>query len=141
MCSLNNSWLWEGLSRKRIGKINEKTLRNAHAWGSEVRGVSPEDRVGTSMVVQWLRPCALNTGGLGSIPGGGTKCRASSCSPKKRGQAGRRIIINVRIGGEMVVLSELTGRWRTQLDASKWLIRSLLSKEKGKGPGRDNPDH
>ena len=78
---------------------------------------------------------------VGSIPGGGTKCRASSCSPKKRGQAGRRIIINVRIGGEMVVLSELTGRWRTQLDASKWLIRSLLSKEKGKGPGRDNPDH
>ena len=41
----------------------------------------------------------------------------------------------------MVVLSELTGRWRTQLDASKWLIRSLLSKEKGKGSGRDNPDH
>ena len=27
---------------------------------------------GTSLVVQWLRPCASNAGGLGSIPGQGT---------------------------------------------------------------------
>ena len=28
---------------------------------------------GTSPVVQWLRLCASNAGGMGSIPGGGTK--------------------------------------------------------------------
>ena len=28
---------------------------------------------GTSLVVQWLRLCVSNAGGLGSIPGGGTK--------------------------------------------------------------------
>ena len=73
MCSLNNSWLREGLSRKKIEKI-KKALRNVHAWVSEeVRGMSPEDRVGTSMVVQWIRTCALNAGGLGSVPGGVVK--------------------------------------------------------------------
>ena len=29
--------------------------------------------VGTSLVVQWLRLCAPNAGGVGSIPGKGTK--------------------------------------------------------------------
>ena len=28
---------------------------------------------GTSLVVQWLRLCASNSGGTGSIPGQGTK--------------------------------------------------------------------
>ena len=34
-----------------------------------------EDRrvVGTSLVAQWLRLCASTVGGMGSIPGGGTK--------------------------------------------------------------------
>ena len=31
--------------------------------------------LGTSLVVQWLRLCALNAGGLGSIPGQGTRSR------------------------------------------------------------------
>ena len=31
------------------------------------------DRDGTSLVVQWLRLCSSTSGGLGSIPGQGTK--------------------------------------------------------------------
>ena len=30
-------------------------------------------KTGTSLVVQWLRLCAPNAGGLGSIPGQGTR--------------------------------------------------------------------
>ena len=30
---------------------------------------------GTSLAVQWLRLCAPNAGGMGSIPGQGTKVR------------------------------------------------------------------
>ena len=30
-------------------------------------------RMGTSLVAQWLRLCAPNAGGLGSIPGQGTR--------------------------------------------------------------------
>ena len=33
---------------------------------------------GTSMVVQWLRLCAPNAGDLGSIPGQGTRSRATT---------------------------------------------------------------
>ena len=36
------------------------------------RGMEKED-VGTSLAVQWLRLCAPNVGGTGSIPGRGTK--------------------------------------------------------------------
>ena len=35
---------------------------------------------GTSLVVQWLRLCPPNAGGLGSIPGQGTRCHM----PKQR---------------------------------------------------------
>ena len=39
----------------------------------------------TSLVVQWLRLCASTTGGLGSIPGQGTKIlHATSCNQKKK---------------------------------------------------------
>ena len=33
---------------------------------------------GTSLVVQWLRLCAPNAGGLGSIPGQGTRSHMQS---------------------------------------------------------------
>ena len=32
-----------------------------------------KDMIGTSLVVQWLRLCPLNAGGLGAIPGEGTR--------------------------------------------------------------------
>ena len=32
-----------------------------------------EGLIGTSLVAQWLRLCASNAGGVGSIPGQGTK--------------------------------------------------------------------
>ena len=35
-------------------------------WGSKDEG-------GTSLVVQWLRLCSPNAGGLGSVPGPGTR--------------------------------------------------------------------
>ena len=37
------------------------------------RGPSKLQKPGTSLVVQWLRFCAPNAGGPGSIPGQGTK--------------------------------------------------------------------
>ena len=37
---------------------------------------------GTSLVVQWLRLHAPNTGGLGSIPGQGTKIPHASTKPQ-----------------------------------------------------------
>ena len=45
-----------------------------------------EDRrvVGTSLVAQWLRLCASTVGGMGSIPGGGTKIlHAAQCGQIK----------------------------------------------------------
>ena len=36
---------------------------------------------GTSLVVQWLRLCALNAGGPGSIPGQGTRSCMSQLRP------------------------------------------------------------
>ena len=38
--------------------------------------------LGTSLVVQWLRLCASNAGGVGSIPGQGAKIPYASW-PKK----------------------------------------------------------
>ena len=41
--------------------------------------------VGSSLVVQWLGLCASTTGGMGSIPGGGTKIpHAAWCGQKKK---------------------------------------------------------
>ena len=36
---------------------------------------------GTSLVVQWLRPCAPNAGGPGSIPGQGTRSHVLQLRP------------------------------------------------------------
>ena len=37
---------------------------------------------GTSLAVQWLRLCISNAGGMGSIPGQGTKIpNSAGCSP------------------------------------------------------------
>ena len=36
---------------------------------------------GTSLVFQWLRLHAPNAGGLGSIPGRGTRCRTPQLRP------------------------------------------------------------
>ena len=47
---------------------------------------------GTSLVVQWLRLCAPNAGGMGSIPGLGTKIpHAVWCSQKKE----KKIFLNI----------------------------------------------
>ena len=58
------------------------TVSTVHSAESKVRGWNVSSTVkrhrvqnhkrGTSLVVQWLRPCASNAGGLGSIPGQGT---------------------------------------------------------------------
>ena len=49
---------------------------------------------GTSLVVQWLRLCTPNAGGLGSIPGGGTR----SCIPQLRSCIAKydKIKINIK---------------------------------------------
>ena len=39
---------------------------------------------GTSLAVQWLRLCASNAGGAGSIPGQGTKIPHAAAWPKKQ---------------------------------------------------------
>ena len=40
--------------------------------------------LGTSLAVQWLRFCASNAGGMGSIPGGGTKIPHAACHSQKK---------------------------------------------------------
>ena len=46
---------------------------------------------GTSLVVQWLRLCASNAGGMSLIPGPGTKIpRATWCGQKVRKQTNRK---------------------------------------------------
>ena len=47
------------------------------------RGVKDEI-TGTSLVVQWLRFYAPNTGGMGLIPGWGSKIPHASCHSKKK---------------------------------------------------------
>ena len=37
---------------------------------------------GTSLVVQWVRLCAPHAGGLGSIPGWGTRSRMHAATKK-----------------------------------------------------------
>ena len=62
---------WEfGISRGKlvyIGWINNKVL--LYSTGNYIQ----YPVTGTSLVVQWLRLHAPNAGGLGSIPGGGTR--------------------------------------------------------------------
>ena len=44
--------------------------------------------VGTSLVVQWLRPQTSTAGGMGLIPGWGTKIpHAMQCAPPKKGES------------------------------------------------------
>ena len=50
-----------------------------------LRKMNNKNKIGTSLVVQWLRPLAPNSGGLGSIPGQGARSnmlqlRVSMCS-------------------------------------------------------------
>ena len=42
------------------------------------------DRDGTSLVVQWLRLCSSTSGGLGSIPGEGTKISHATWHGQKK---------------------------------------------------------
>ena len=41
-------------------------------------------RTGTSLVVQWLRLCVSSAGGVGSIPGQGTKIPHTKVQQKKK---------------------------------------------------------
>ena len=52
------------------------------------------ERLETSLVVQWLRLCAHNSGGLGLIPGQGTRShwpQLRSCAAKKKKKEKRRM--------------------------------------------------
>ena len=42
--------------------------------------------LGTSLAVQWLRFCASNAGGMGSIPGGGTKIPHAAWHSQKKNE-------------------------------------------------------
>ena len=48
-------------------KHNKQTKQQAQ------KNKHPKTHQGTSLAVQWLRPCAFNAEVLGSIPGRGTK--------------------------------------------------------------------
>ena len=50
-------------------------LSRGQTWSYMNLGLNPNLR--TSLVVQWLRICTPNAGGLGSIPGRGTRSRMS----------------------------------------------------------------
>ena len=52
---------------------------------------------GTSLVVQWLRLCASIAGGMGLIPGWGTKIlHATQCSQKQKKKNLNKIYIYTR---------------------------------------------
>ena len=69
---LRYTWPCKGYEKKSgNGKI--KIFRDYRDSQSESFHCHKEFSLGTSLVVQWLRLCAPNAGGLGSIPGQGTK--------------------------------------------------------------------
>ena len=49
--------------------------------------------LGTSLAVQWLRPCATTVGGLGSIPGRGTKILDVAQCGKRQDKTNNKLII------------------------------------------------
>ena len=53
-----------------INSVFHKHLLNARC-SEDTKG----QRLGTSLAVQWLRLCASNAGGTGSIPGQGTTAK------------------------------------------------------------------
>ena len=66
-------------------KTNAQTIRSTSGRDYLLWGKMQNDCQGTSQVVQWLRLCASNAGGMGLIPGQGTKIlHVTLCSQKKK---------------------------------------------------------
>ena len=66
----------------------------ATTW-MELKGImlsEMSDRDETSLVVQWLRLCSSTSGGLGSIPGQGTKISHATWHGQKK-KRGRQSVI------------------------------------------------
>ena len=59
--------------RKRNFKLELNILKEAYRSDLRIRKV-----IGTSLVIQWLRLWASNAGGLGLIPGQGTRSHAAT---------------------------------------------------------------
>ena len=57
---------------KRIKNIHPQRHLYMNVHSSKIH-TSAKVETGTSLVAQWLRPCAPNAGGQGSIPGQGTR--------------------------------------------------------------------
>ena len=62
-----------GHAQVSVGFVLHLPARNLVVQGLCPRGGGKIPSAGTSLAVQWLRPCASNAGGVGSIPGWGTK--------------------------------------------------------------------
>ena len=55
--------------------------RSVGYCGKVYRGRSRRTSLRTSLVIQWLRLCTPNAGGLGSIPGQGARSRMQQLRP------------------------------------------------------------
>ena len=68
-------------NRKQLKCLSAKWI--VTLWCFPTKEYYTKMNAGTSPVVQWLRLCASNAGGVGTIPGQGTKIpRASEAQPK-----------------------------------------------------------
>ena len=69
--------------KKTAERISEEIM--AENFPNSVKNMNINIQQGTSLAVQWLRLCASTAGGMGSIPGQGTKIpHAVWCSQKKK---------------------------------------------------------
>ena len=77
--------LWDYTFALSSGKKDFLSKLKAYApSGTVVPSITvKQDRSGASLVVQWLRFSASNAGGMGSIPGWGTKILHPIVRPKK----------------------------------------------------------
>ena len=62
-----------GHAQVSVGFVLHLPARNLAVQGLCPKGGGKIPSAGTSLAVQWLRPCASNAGGVGSIPGWETK--------------------------------------------------------------------
>ena len=101
-------------------------------WGSSrnvcTKGAIFEGRLpGTCLVVQWLRLCAPNAGGLGSIPGWGTIEHVSTKDPKCHNENGTSHVPQLSPSSAKKKKKKRRDGLRPTLRCQKWHGFLLLS--------------
>ena len=63
---------WDPKGHFKVSQVLFREIHSCYMLAIE-EPVLKRKRTGTSLVVQWLRLCTFTAGGMGSIPGWGTK--------------------------------------------------------------------